>query len=280
MKLKTAGEIDMMREAGHALARALLAMKDAIVPGQTTTLDLDEIGGEVLKAHGAKAALNGYKPSFSRVPYAHNACISINNEVIHGVPSAKRIIRSGDLVSLDMDASIDGWCADATITVAVGEALPRAKKLLQVTRDALYHGIAQAKPGNTVGDIGHAIEKHVLKNRMGVVRDMVGHGIGRMPHEPGFDVPNWGKPHTGQLLRPGMTFCIEPMVTLGSRGEVEHAKGDVWTLVSVDGTWAAHWEHTVAITETGVEILTALPRDASKTEGVEDTAPEKLAAAV
>lgn len=252
-----------MRQAGRALALALRAMADAIVPGETTTLALDEIAGEVLKANGAKAALNGYQPSFSKVPYLHNACISINNEVIHGVPSAKRVLRAGDLVSLDMDASIDGWCADATITVAVGEVNPRAKRLLQVTRDALYQGIAQAKPGNRVGDIGNAVQKHVEKNGMGVVRDMVGHAIGRMPHEPGFDVPNYGKPRTGELLKPGMTFCIEPMVTLGRKGEVAHAPGDPWTIVSVDGTWAAHWEHTVAITESGAEILTALPKAAA-----------------
>lgn len=260
IRLKTPGEITAMRQAGIAVAVALRTMRDAIVPGETTTLELDEIAADVLKAHGAKPALLGYKPSFSDVPYLHNTCISINEEVIHGVPSNRRVLQPGDLVSLDMDASVDGWCADATITVPVGDVSSRAKKLNIVTREALIKGIEQARAGNFVGDIGAAVQKHVERNRMNVVREMVGHGIGTVPHEPGLDVPNWGRPRSGIRLMVGMTFCIEPMVMLG-RPDVVHAPNDVWTVITKDGSWAAHWEHTVAITENGPIILTSPPKE-------------------
>ena len=154
IRLKSAEEIEMMRRAGRAVAEALAAMRDAIVPDVTTTLDLDEVAAEVLQKRGAKPALLGYKPSFSRVPYQHNTCISVNNEVVHGVPSKKRVLREGDLVSLDLDASIDGWCADAALTVPVGTVSAPAKNLLTVSREALFKGIAQARVGNTVEDIG------------------------------------------------------------------------------------------------------------------------------
>jgi len=263
-----------MRRAGEIVAIALRTMAERIVPEETTTLELDEIAAEVLKRHGALAPLKGYKPSFSNVPYMHHTCISINNEVIHGVPRADRVIRTGDLVSLDMDASVDGWCADGTITVAVGKVSAKAEKLLRVTREALYVGIQHAKVGNTIGDIGHAVQKHVEKHGFNVVRDMVGHGIGQVPHEPGLDVPNFGRPRTGPKLQPGMTFCIEPMVTEG-RADVTHPKGDVWTIVTRDGSLAAHFEHTVAITENGPLILTNPPKDAP----AETPTPEAAVAA-
>jgi methionyl aminopeptidase len=259
-RLKTPGEIEAMRRAGIAVAVALRTMRDAIVPGETTTLDLDEIAGETLKKYDAKPILNGYKPSFSNVPYMHNTCISLNEEVIHGVPNPKRVIQDGDLVSLDMDAMVEGWCADATISVAVGNASESALKLMKVTREALFKGIEQARAGNTMGDIGAAVQRHVEKNGMNVVRDMVGHGIGQVPHEPGLDVPNYGKPRTGTPLKVGMTFCIEPMVMLGKR-DVDHRPGDPWTIVTKDGSWAAHWEHTVAITKDGPLILTSPPKE-------------------
>lgn len=266
IRLKTAGEIAAMRQAGIAVALSLRAMRDAIVPGQTTTLDLDEVAGETLKKMGARPALLGYKPSFSNVPYMHNTCISVNHEVIHGVPNAKRVLQEGDLVSLDMDAEIEGWYADATITVAVGAISESATRLSQITRESLYKGIEAAKIGNTIGDVGYAIQRHVEKNGMNVVREMVGHGIGKMPHEPGLDVPNYGRPHKGIKIVEGMTFCIEPMVMLGRR-EVHHPIGDVWTIVTKDGSWAAHWEHTVAITKSGPIILTAPPREGEKVPG-------------
>lgn len=258
--LKTPSEIEAMRAAGIAVATALRAMKEAIVPGKTTTLELDEIAGETLRRFGARSALRGYKPSFSDVPYLHNTCISLNDEVIHGVPDARRRLREGDLVSLDMTGILDGWCADATISTTVGKRVsPKAHKILQVTREALYLAIQEARPGNRMGDIGSAMQRHVEKNGMGVVRDLVGHSIGKTPHEEGLDVPCFGTPGEGTELVAGMTICIEPMVTFGS-GEVAHIEEDPWTIVSADDTLAAHWEHTVAITDEGPLILTAPPR--------------------
>ena len=257
-RLKTPEEIEMMRRAGQVVAEALLAMRDAIVPGETTTLALDEVATEVLRRHGAKPALLGYKPSFSDVPYQHNTCISVNDEVVHGVPSRKRVLREGDIVSLDLDASVDGWCADSAITVPVGQVSSSGKNLLTVTRDALYRGISQARVGNHSGDIGAAIQRHAERNRYNVVRDLIGHGIGTTPHEKGWDMPNYGRPGHGFRLKPGMTLCIEPMVNVGTF-EVVHHPGDVWTIFTRDGSLSAHFEHTVAITEHGPDILTLPP---------------------
>ncbi len=259
VRLKSAEEIEMMRRAGRAVAEALAAMRDAIVPGVTTTLDLDEVAADVLQRRGAKPALLGYKPSFSRVPYKHNTCISVNNEVVHGVPSSKRVLHEGDIVSLDLDASIDGWCADAALTVPVGTVSTAAKNLLTVSREALFKGISQARVGNNVGDISAAIQRHAERSRYNVVRDLVGHGIGQTPHEDP-QVANYGKPGRGERLRAGMTICIEPMVNVG-RHDVAHKKGDVWTIFTSDGSLSAHFEHTVAITEEGPDILTLPPSD-------------------
>lgn len=259
IRLKTAEEIEMMRLAGRAVAETLAAMRDAIVPGQTTTLDLDEIAGEMLKRRGAKPILLGYQPSFSSVPYQHNTCISVNNEVVHGVPNKKRVLQEGDIVSLDLDASVDGWCADSALTVAVGQVSFQAKNLLTVTREALFKGIGQARVGHNVGDIGAAVARHAHRSRYGVVRDLVGHGIGRTPHEDP-QVANYARPGSGARLRPGMTICIEPMINVGTH-EVSHLKNDVWTIATADGSLSAHFEHTVAITEQGPDILTLLPSE-------------------
>lgn len=254
---KSPSEIEMMRCAGRIVGEALEAMRDAIVPGVTTTLQLDEIAGDVLKKRGAIPVLLGYQPSFSDVPYMHHSCISVNDAVVHGVPMANRVLMEGDIVSLDLDASVDGWCADATITVPVGNISAAARNLLTVTRDALYRGIAQAKPGNTTGDIGFAVYEHATRSRYGVVRDLIGHGIGRTPHEEP-QVPNYGRRGRGDRLVPGMTICIEPMINIGSP-EVEHRPGDEWTIYSSDHSLSAHFEHTVAITEDGPVILTMPP---------------------
>lgn len=259
IRLKTPDEIEMMRVAGRVVADALAAMRDAIVPGETTTLDLDEVAGEFLRARGAKPILFGYKPSFSDVPYAHNTCISVNNEVVHGVPSKSRILVEGDIVSLDLDASIDGWCADSAMTVPVGQIGSQARNLLVATREALFKGIAQARPGNRVGDISAAIQRHAERSRYGVVRDLVGHGIGRTPHEDP-QVSNYGKSGRGERLRAGMTICIEPMVNVGTH-EVTHLPNDVWTIATADGALSAHFEHTVAITSEGPDILTLAAAD-------------------
>lgn len=256
-RLKTPNEIEMMRQAGRVVAMALYAMRDAIVPGETTTLELDEVAAEVLKKHGAVAAFLGYQPSFSDVPYQHNTCLSINHEIVHGIPSKDRVLKEGDIISIDMGASIDGWFADSAITVPVGQISPAAKNLLTVTREALFKGIAQAKPGATLGDIGSAIQKHVERHRYSVVRELVGHGIGNTVHEEP-QVPNYGFPGRGLRLKPGMTICIEPMVNIGF-ADIDQEDGDDWTIISSDRSLSAHFEHTIAITENGPDILTLPP---------------------
>ncbi len=258
LRLKTSGEIEMMRLAGQVVAEVLNAMRVAIVPGVTRTSDLDEVAADILHKHGARSAFLNYQPSFSDVPFQYNSCISINDEIVHGVPSEKRVLIEGDIVGLDMGASVDGWYADSAITVPVGEVSPVAKNLLVVTRESLFKGIAQAKVGNRMGDISSAVQKHAERNRYGVVRELVGHGVGTAPHEKGLDVPNYGRPGTGERLKVGMTFCIEPMINLGSR-EIMHLPGDEWTIVSSDRSLSAHFEHTVAITEAGPDILTLPP---------------------
>lgn len=244
-----------MREAGKAAAAALAAMREAIVPGQTTTLDLDEVAGATLAQYGAKAALNGYKPPFSNIPYLHNTCISVNNAIIHGVPHKGQVLREGDIVGLDLVAMVDGWCADTAITVPVGSISENARRLLTVTREALYKGLAQVRAGAHMGDVSAAIQRWAEQQRCGIARDLVGHGIGNTVHEPGLDVPNRGRPGTGPRLVPGMTFCVEPMLALG-RGDTLQRDDDPWTVYTKDGSLAAHFEHTVAVTESGPLVLT------------------------
>ncbi|MBC8104736.1 MAG: type I methionyl aminopeptidase [Cytophagales bacterium] len=260
MKLKTENEIAAMREAGKAAAASLIAMREAIVPGETTTLQLDEIAGETLAKYGAKAALNGYKPPFSKVPYLHNTCISVNDEIIHGVPRRGYVLHDGDIVGLDLVASVDGWCADSAITVPVGSVSDKAKRLLTVTREALHKGIAQAKAGNHMGDVGSAIQRFAEQQRCGIAEDLVGHGVGVSVHEPGLDVPNRGRAGQGVRLLLGMTFAIEPMLALG-KGVTLQKNNDPWTVWTKDHTLAAHFEHTVAITENGPLILTLPAKD-------------------
>jgi len=259
VRLKTPEQIELMRLAGRVVAEALCAMRDAIVPDVTTTLDLDEVAAEVLRKRGAKSAFLGYKPSFSNVAFQFNTCLSVNDEVVHGLPSKDRVLRTGDIISLDMGASVDGWFADAAMTVPVGDVSPAARNLLTVTRESLYRGIAQARAGNTLGDIGAAVQKHAERSRYGVIRELVGHGIGNTVHEAP-QVANYGRPGTGEKLLPGMTICIEPMINIGKR-EVVHKPGDEWTIFSADGSLSAHFEHTVAITEAGPEILTLPPSE-------------------
>lgn len=251
---KSPAEIDAMREAGRAVAAALKAMQAAIVPGVTTTLDLDEVAVETLRANGAVSTLKGYHPPFSDFTYLHTTCISVNDEVAHGVPDVRRVLQDGDIVSLDLDAAVDGWIADAATTVAVGRIAPVAQNLLIGTREALMEAIKQARIGNTVGHISSAIQKTAQRHRYHVVRDLCGHGIGRTPHEEP-DVFNYGRPGQGMKLKAGMTICIEPMINVG-KSDVVHVNDDPWTIVTEDGTLSAHFEHTVAITEAGPVILT------------------------
>lgn len=258
--LKTPPEIEMMRLAGRVVAEALATMRDAIVPDETTTLDLDEIAAEVLRKRGAKSAFKDYLPPFSSVAYRHHTCLSVNEEIVHGVPSKKRVLREGDIISLDMGASMDGWYADSAITVPVGEVSAAARNLLVVTREALFKGIGQARVGNTIGDIGAAVQRHAERNRYKVVRELVGHGIGNTVHEDP-QIPNHGLPGAGARLKPGMTICIEPMINIGTE-DAAKSLGDGWEVfLTADGSLSAHFEHTVAITENGPDILTLPPSE-------------------
>ena len=249
--LKSSEEIAKMRAAGRLVDMALEAMKDAIVPGKTTTNDLERVAVRVLSQHGASSPFLGYSPS-EHPPFPAWTCISVNEQVVHGVPG-RRVLQEGDIVGCDVGAILSGYYADGAWTFPVGRVSPSVDRLLKISEEALYKGIDQARAGNTVGDVSHTIERFVRKNGYSVVKEMVGHGIGRSLHEDP-QVPNYGKAGKGELLREGMTFCIEPMVNAGKR-HIE-ALSDSWTIVTSDRSYSAHFEHTVAISKNGAQILT------------------------
>ena len=237
-----------MRRAGHVVRQVLERVRAEVKPGATTA-DLDKAAETVLKEFGAKAAFKGYHG------YPAVLCTSVNSEVVHGIPSQKRVLKDGDIVSLDFGAIVDGYYGDSAITVAVGEKIdPETERLLKVTEASLHEAIAAVKPGATLGDIGAAVQKMVEAEGFSVVRDFVGHGIGASMHEDP-QVPNFGQAGKGMKLRPGMVIAIEPMVNAG-KPEVRVLK-DGWTAVTDDGSMSAHFEHTVAVTDTGAAILTA-----------------------
>ena len=244
--LKSAEEIAVMRECGRKVRVAIKAMAEAIVPGKTTTGDLDSICAQVLESEGAEASFKGYRG------FPASACISVNEEVVHGIPSG-RILSDGDIVSLDVGAYYRGFHGDAAWTYPVGEIDHSAQRLLNVTQESLNQGLAQAKVGNTIGDIAYAIQSYVERNGFSVVRDLVGHGIGRNLHEDP-SVPNFGRKGTGPKLRAGMTLCIEPMINEGKYHV--HCLDDHWTIVTKDGKRSAHFEHMVLVTESAPAILT------------------------
>lgn len=245
-----------MRDNGRRLAEVAEVLRAAISPG-VTTLDLDAIAEERIRAMGAFPSFKGYV--VEKVPFPATICASFNEQVVHGIPST-RPIREGDILSIDMGLHFGGYHVDSAFTVAVGKVSARYQELLDITRKSLYVGIAEARPGRRVGDIGHAIESTVKPHGFGIVRQLVGHGIGRAMHERP-SVPNYGKPNTGDLLKPGMCLAIEPMITLG--GWKTKLLKDAWTVATCDGSFAAHFEHTVAITPTGPEILTVFDSSAT-----------------
>jgi|SRR5690554_3298655 len=245
IELKTPSQIAIMRKAGKIVADTLELMRENVRPGVTTG-ELDRIGEEYIRKCGAIPAFKGYNG------FPATLCTSVNEEVVHGFPGL-RTLQSGDIISIDCGAIYDGYVGDAAITLPVGEISDEKKKLLQVTEESLYKGIAQAIFGNRLYDISHAIQTHVEAHGLSVVRDYVGHGIGRAMHEDP-QVPNYGKPGRGPRLAIGMVLAIEPMVNLGTY-EVK-VLDDHWTVVTKDGKASAHFEHTVAITENGPEILT------------------------
>ena len=246
IELKTPDEIELMRRAGRVVAGLLEHVAALVRPG-VQTRELDEAANRYLRDAGAGPAFLNYRG------FPATICVSVNEEVVHGIPGDRRL-REGDLVSVDAGALVQGFYADAALTVAAGVMSPEGKRLSDTTRRALETGIAAATVGHRLSDISHAVQEIVERDGFGVVRDFVGHGIGRALHEEP-PVPNFGPPGTGPRLRPGMVLAIEPMVTLGKH-DVQ-ILSDGWTVITKDRSLAAHFEHTVAITDRGPEILTA-----------------------
>ncbi len=249
IELKTDEEIERMRKAGQVVGKLLAYLACRVAPGMKTKR-LDEAAAQFLRSSGAEPAFLGYRG------FPATICVSVNEEVVHGIPG-ERVIRAGDLVSIDAGAKVDGFFADAAITVGAGSLSPAANRLLEVTKRSLDRAITMATPPNRLSDLSFAVQETVEQEGFSVVRDFVGHGIGRAMHEDPA-IPNYGPPHRGPRLKPGMALAIEPMVTMGS-WEVE-VLNDGWTAVTKDRSLAAHFEHTVAVTDNGPEILTQLPR--------------------
>jgi methionyl aminopeptidase len=244
---KSAAEIEKMRRSGHLVREILDALKAAVKPG-LSTMDLERIAAKMIQDAGAKPAFKGY------YDYPCVLCTSINQEIVHGIPSEKRKLAVGDIVSIDCGVILDGYYGDAAITVAVGtELAPDLRKLLEVTEASLYRGIEQARVGNNVGDVGAAVQEYVEAAGFSVVREFVGHGIGTRLHEEP-QVPNFGSKGQGAKLREGMVLAIEPMVNTGGPGT--RVLEDKWTAVTADGGYSAHFEHCVAVTKDGPVILT------------------------
>lgn len=247
--LKTRREIELMREAGRISAMALKVAGEAVRPG-VSTLEIDTAARKYIESQGAR-------PNFLGLyGFPATACISINNEVIHGIPSKDRILHEGDIVSIDLGAEKDGYNGDNAATFAVGKISDEAQRLIDTTREALYVGLRQAVAGNRIGDIGHAVQVYCEERGYGVVRDFVGHSVGKELHEDP-SVPNYGTPGRGVRLLPGMTIAVEPMINQGT-WEVNQLS-DGWTVVTKDGKLAAHFEHTVAITKDGECMILTQP---------------------
>lgn len=243
--IKTPEEIEILRQAGKRLAAIIKDLSCSLKTGMTTQ-QVDATAEKLIAGQNVRPAFKGYRG------FPGCICISVNEEVVHGIPG-KKMIEDGDLVKIDVGIIHKEYYADTALTVGVGEIGPYLQSLLDVTRDSLYKGIAQAKPGNHLTDISHAVQTHAEKNKFSVVRDFVGHGIGRSLHEEP-EIPNFGPPHCGPVLMSGMVLAIEPMVNVGTWQT--RILDDGWTVVTLDGKPSAHFEHTVAVTENGPEILT------------------------
>jgi methionyl aminopeptidase len=245
--LKTPDEIEAMARAGRIIGQLFQRLAERVVPG-TTTADIDSFAEAFIRDH------DGAVPAFKGLyGFPATVCASVNHEVVHGIPSPRRTLEAGDIVSVDVGVVLEGWYSDSARTLPVGEVDEETQRLLDVTREALRLGIDQARPGNRVGDIGHVIQTHAEAAGFSVVRELVGHGIGRDPHEDP-QVPNFGNPGQGLRLEPGLVLAIEPMVNLG-RAEVRTLP-DRWTVITADHRRSAHFEHTVAVTGNGPRVLT------------------------
>jgi methionyl aminopeptidase len=243
---KSMAEIEKMRRSGHVVRAVLDHLRALVAPG-ISTMDLERAAEHKIKELGAKPAFKGY------YNYPCVLCTSINEEIVHGIPSDKRVLKAGDIISIDCGVVMDGYYGDAAITVPVNGLSPEARKLLEVTEASLYKGIEQARIGNAIGDVGAAVQEYVEANGFSVVREFVGHGIGTRLHEEP-QVPNFGKRGQGTRLRDGMVLAIEPMVNSGQPGT--RVLDDKWTAVTADGSCSAHFEHCVAVTKDGPLILT------------------------
>jgi methionyl aminopeptidase len=250
--LKRPEEIEIMRAANAIVAEVLAALREVVRPGISTG-ELDQIAEEMTRARGAVPAFKGYEVA-GRV-YPASLCASINDEVVHGIPSRSRVLCEGDIIGLDFGVCYQGFYGDAAVTVPVGTVDARTEELMRTTREALEAGIAAARPGQRIGDVSAAIQTHAESRSFAVVRDFVGHGIGRRLHEEP-QVPNFGRPDRGIRLRAGMVLAIEPMLNVGGP-EVE-VKADGWTAITSDGSLSAHFEHSVAIVEQGPMVLSVL----------------------
>ncbi|MCS7272537.1 MAG: type I methionyl aminopeptidase [Fimbriimonadales bacterium] len=244
--LKTPEQIERIRKAGRIAARVLRTCAEAIEPNRTTDVELDRLAEQLTLELGGFPAFKGYRL------FPSTLCVSINEEVVHGLPSG-RVLRSGDLVTLDIGVYYEGFCCDTAITVIVGHTDYQRKRLVRVTEEALYKALEVARAGNTTGDIGAAVQRHAEAHGFKPAKGLAGHGVGRFVHEQP-DVPNTGEPGKGVVLKPGMVLAIEPMLVMGDP-EVEFAENE-WSIVTRDRKPAAHFEHTVAITENGVDVLT------------------------
>lgn len=251
---KTPEEIEVLKEAGHILAQILREVAKEAVPG-ATTLALDDRAMELAEEYGVEPVLLGYHPGFADRPYPAAVCISVNDCVQHGIPSEEVVLKEGDTVNIDMSIGHKGMIVDSGITVPVGEISDEARRLLEVTKEALALGIKQAKPGNHIGDISAAVQQLVESRGFSVVEVLCGHGVGYAVHEEP-TIPNFGKAGTGPKIEVGHVYAIEPIVNIGKPDVYFDDEGDGYSVYTVDGSWSAHFEHTVAITENGPLILT------------------------
>jgi len=250
IELKTPEEMGHMARGGAIIAALYREMAERIVPGVSTG-ELDRFAEEFIRSH------DGAEPAFKGLyGFPGSICASVNEEVVHGIPRDERILSEGDILSLDTGVKLDGWCSDSAWTFPVGELAPATQRLLRVTEEALENAIAAAVPGNHVGDIGHAVEETVKGTGFSIIRDLVGHGIGRKVHEDP-QVPNRGEPGVGPKLKAGVVLAIEPMIAVGT-WRIRTLE-DRWTMTTTDGRPSAHFEHTVGVTEEGPRVLTALP---------------------
>ncbi|MDA1652726.1 MULTISPECIES: type I methionyl aminopeptidase [unclassified Bacillus cereus group] len=244
---KTPREIENMREAGRIVALTHQELKQHITPG-ITTKELDQIAEKTIQKYGATPSFKGYNG------FPGSICASVNEELVHGIPG-KRKLKEGDIISIDIGAKYNGYHGDSAWTYPVGNISESVQKLLDVTEKSLYLGLEQVKPGERLSNISHAVQTHAEENGFSIVREYVGHGIGQDLHEDP-QIPHYGPPNRGPRLKPGMVICVEPMVNQGRR--YVKTLSDDWTVVTVDGKWCAHFEHTIALTEAGYEILTTL----------------------